>query len=95
MRWGMHKWFFGGMLLSGVITFALFLLVESFGAALGIGIGYFVVSSLLVWIWFRRRDDRRITWCSRELRCKWPTSQSLRFRRIAPPRRAAVLLAID
>jgi O-antigen/teichoic acid export membrane protein len=95
MRWGMHKWFLGGMLLSGVISFLLFLMVESFGAAVGIFIGYVVVSSLLLWVWYRRRGDRRIVWRSRELRCKWSTSQSLRFRRIAPPRRAAVLLAID
>jgi membrane protein implicated in regulation of membrane protease activity len=95
MRWGMHLWFLSGMLLSGVITFLLFLMVLSIEAAVAVFIGYVVVSSLLLWCWFRRRGDRRLNWRSRELRCKWPTNPSLRFRRIAPPRRAAVLLAID
>jgi hypothetical protein len=95
MRWGMHKWFLVGMFLAAVICGLLIVMVETMGAAVTVGVAYLLVSSFLLWIYFRRREDQRIIWCSRELRCKWPTDPTLRLRRAAPVSRRAVLVALD
>jgi hypothetical protein len=97
MLWGAHKWFLAGMVVSGIITVLLALIVQSFGAAVAVIVAYVVVSSVVLYMFYRRRGDRSIAWRSRELRCKWPTDVSMRFHRVSPPvtRRAAMLLAMD
>ena len=97
MRWGMHKWFLLGMFASAAVTTLFAIMIESVGVSIAVVLLYLVVSSVLLFIYFRRRSVLCTSCRSRELRCKWAKDLSMRARRVAQPapRRAAALLALD
>ena len=97
MRWGMHKWFLLGMFASAVITTLFAIMIESVGLSIAVVVLYLLVSSALLFLYFRRRHVMGTDFRSRELRCKWAKDLSMRARR-APqpaPRRTSALLALD